>query len=593
VARALSDTRTRPPTSGGLRLRLLGAFAAVAIVPLLVFSAVVTSLVSRSLEDTARDRLATGLRAVQERLLTLRRRAAVQVAAVADGDLARVRPSEDGDRAIADEIATRRELAALEIVDRSGRLVSSHHWPAGFGLADKDVVLAGDPSLRLEKVGQGYGLVEKLALVAERPSTWRGQPVTVRGGSFLDAEWLADLGGLMGAGIALHEGLRGSWIAPPGSPLLAWPAAVPLPPAGPRSADAHGRVQLEGRTYRWASVALHPSLVLVLATPQGALDRATASVRSVTLGMGAAALAAALAFSIILSARLARPIHELARAAERVAGGDFTASVTPRGGDEVAGLARTFNTMTVELRESRERLLQAERVAAWREMARRLAHELKNPIFPIQVSIETLRRSFERGGGADRREFGVLFEESSRTILDELRSLRGIIDEFSQFARLPRPAPRPTDVNAVVEQVLALYHARATSLAVETDLAPALPLVAADPDLLGRALANLVANAMEAMPEGGTLRVRTHARAGAVGVEIEDTGPGLDEEQRSRLFTPYYTTKKGGTGLGLAIVQSIVSDHGGRVEVRSAPGEGTTFTVLLPVAPAQEPGRPL
>jgi two-component system, NtrC family, nitrogen regulation sensor histidine kinase NtrY len=575
---------TSPAAAGGLRRRLLGAFAVVAVVPLLLFSAFVMSLVSRSLDSTATERLAAGLRATEDRLAVLRKRAADQVSAVVERDLTRVWPSDESDRDIADEIAARRELAVLEIVDRSsGRLVSSHHWPAGFGLADKDLVFGEDPSLRIEKVGEGYGLVEKLALVAERGATWRGQPVVVRGGSFLDAAWLADLGALMGADVGLHESLRGSWIAPAGSPFLSWPPEAPRPPAGAAPGSIRGRATIGGRAYRWAAVALHPSLALVVAAPEGELERTTTTVRNLTLGMGVGALCAALAFSAILSARVARPIRELARAAERVAAGDLSVSVSAPTGDEVGGLARAFNAMTAELRDSRERLLQAERVAAWREMARRLAHELKNPLFPIQVSIETLRRSFERDGGAARREFGDLFEESSRTILEELRSLRGIIDEFSQFARLPRPDPRPLDINAVVEQALGLYQARAASLVVERDLAAGLPAVAGDPDLLGRVFANLIANAIEAMPDGGTLRVRTRLVAAAVAVEIEDTGPGLDEEQRSRLFTPYYTTKKAGTGLGLAIVQSIVSDHGGRVEVRSAPGQGTTFAVLLPV----------
>jgi nitrogen fixation/metabolism regulation signal transduction histidine kinase len=248
--------------------------------------------------------------------------------------------------------------------------------------------------------------------------------------------------------------------------------------------------------------------------------------------------------------------------------------------------------MTAELRTSRERVVQAERVAAWREMARRLAHELKNPLFPIQLSIETLRRTLDQQSAAagpgplastpGDAAFAALFRESSDTILEELRSLRRIVDEFAEFARMPRPEPRPTDVNEVVEKVLALHGAGAGSVRVEAALGAGLPSIPADPDLLARALGNLVANALEAMPRGGTLRVRTSRLDSAVSVEIEDDGPGITEEQRTRLFVPYFTTKKGGTGLGLAIVQGIVSDHGGRIEVRSAPGAGTTFTLILP-----------
>jgi len=174
--------------------------------------------------------------------------------------------------------------------------------------------------------------------------------------------------------------------------------------------------------------------------------------------------------------------------------------------------------------------------------------------------------------------------EHSDTILEELQALRKIIDEFSEFARMPQPVLEPTDLNAVVEQTLALYQAQANGCRVEAALGQDLPTLAADRVLLGRAIGNLIANALEAMPGGGALRVRTSRRPGGLCVEVEDTGPGLTEEQRTRLFTPYFTTKKGGTGLGLSIVQGIVTDHGGRIEVRSEPGQGTTFTLILPLA---------
>jgi len=288
--------------------------------------------------------------------------------------------------------------------------------------------------------------------------------------------------------------------------------------------------------------------------------------------------------AVILSGRIARPVRELAEGARRVAAGDLDAEVPVATGDEIGLLAGSFNAMTADLRHSRERLLQAERVAAWREMARRLAHELKNPIFPIQLSIETLRRALDQDGAQDAARFQSLFRESSDTILDELRSLRAIVEEFSQFARMPPPRLAPTDLGELVERVLALYRARAATVKIETSLAPGLPTVPADRDLLARALGNLVANALEAMPDGGTLAVKTRAAEEGVALEVSDTGPGLTEEQRTRLFTPYYTTKKGGTGLGLAIVQGIVSDHGGRIQVQSTPGAGTTFTLVLPIS---------
>jgi nitrogen fixation/metabolism regulation signal transduction histidine kinase len=260
-----------------------------------------------------------------------------------------------------------------------------------------------------------------------------------------------------------------------------------------------------------------------------------------------------------------------------VAEGDLAGTVAEDAPGELGDLARTFNTMTTELRSSRARLVQAERVAAWREMASRLAHELKKPLFPIQLSVETLRRALERGAPPDP---GFL-RETSDTVLGELRSLNRVVDAFTDVARLPRPRLAPTHLSQVVDHVLALYAARAGTVHVEKSLSD-LPPVSADADLLSRALGNLVANALEAMPQGGTLRVSTRAVAEGAALDVEDTGAGIKEEDRARLLTPYFTTKPGGTGLGLAIVQGIVTDHGGRLEVASTPGEGATFTIVLP-----------
>jgi len=577
----------RAVSAPGLRRRLFLGFVLVAVPPLLILATAATTLVSRGFEATARERLASGLRTVRERIREMRGRAEAQVAAIVGQDIPAAAASESPEHKVAGEIAARRELAALEMVDASGRVVSSAHWPAGFGLEDRDGLFAGDPTLRIEKVGKGFGAVERLALTAERPAVWRGVEITVRGGPFLDGEFLGDLSRLMGAEITFYDRARGRWIASPESPL----ASSAIPPPDPDRPG--GDMTLGGASYRSAATALNPSLLLVVAVPAGPQEAIRGDLHRLSLLLAAASLLAALIGAFVVSARLSRPIRELAGGVRRVAEGDLEHSVPVHGPEEIADLARTFNAMTRELRASGERLVQAERVAAWREIAQRLAHELKKPLFPIQLSLETLRRSAERAPADDG--LPELVRESTETMLDELRSLQATIDEFSQFARMPRPQPRPTDLNAVVEQVLSLYRARAGQVAVETALAPDLPPVAADPDLLSRALANLVANALEAMNAGGTLRLRTFARDGSVAVAVEDTGPGLSEEQRRRLFTPYYTTKKGGTGLGLAIVQGIVSDHGGRVEVASAEGGGTTFTLVLsagvPAGTGGQPGR--
>lgn len=567
-----------------LRGRLLLAFVLVAVPPLLVLAVAVSALLAQSFEASSRERLESALRSAVDEVGRKREEAREKLRRIVEEDLPNLAPpSEEHEQAVAKELA--RELPALEIVDAEGRVISSRHWVAGFGLPDRDETFPGDEELRIEKVGDDYGIGTRLAVMASREASWRGRRVTVRGGSFLDPEFLARLGGLAGVEVALRDRRHGDWIAASGSPFEHWADPVLTGPARP-SGYRQPEISLDGTPYRWAAAPLHESLLLVVALPAGSLEVLASRVRRLGLGITAGAALLALVTAFVLAGRLARPVHELAEAAGRVAAGDLSGEVQVPTQDEIGDLARTFNIMTAELRASRERLLQAERVAAWREMARRLAHELKNPIFPIQLSIETLRRAFDQEQGAAERlangRFPTLFREASDTILEELRSLRQIIDEFSQFARMPQPRLTPTDLNGVVMQALELYRPRAEPVGIETVLAPDLPPVPADRDLLGRALGNLLSNALDAMPEGGTLRLRTLVGPGTVSVEVEDTGPGLNQEQKTRLFTPYYTTKRAGTGLGLAIVQGIVSDHGGRIEVRSEPGVGTVFTLVLP-----------
>jgi nitrogen fixation/metabolism regulation signal transduction histidine kinase len=266
-----------------------------------------------------------------------------------------------------------------------------------------------------------------------------------------------------------------------------------------------------------------------------------------------------------------------------VAGGNWNTKVHVSRTGEVGELAGAFNTMTGQLIDQRDRLLQAERVAAWRELARRLAHELKNPLFPLQITVENLRRA----KGHAPEQYDEIFEESTTTLLAELENLKAIIGRFSGFAKMPQPQLEAVQLNDILSHGLRLFEAQfhapgRPAIATELQLNPDVGVIRADPELLNRAFQNLFLNAADAMPQGGILTVRTRRQDTRVLIEVSDTGAGLTEEECARLFTPYYTTKQHGTGLGLAIVQSVVSDHAGKIGVASSPGKGTTFLIELP-----------
>ena len=264
------------------------------------------------------------------------------------------------------------------------------------------------------------------------------------------------------------------------------------------------------------------------------------------------------------------------------------------GEDEVGTLARSFNHMTGELTAQREKLIQSERVAAWRELARRLAHELKNPLFPLQLTVENLIHA----RGLPEEGFDEVFRESTRTLSMEIANLKTIIGRFSDFSKMPKPHLERIDAAEAITRVALLYFPWKGKVAEECDVTSAgeqkidccivlgtdpLP-IDADPEMLHRALSNLVLNAMDAMPDGGKLTLSARSLDDRVEIRVADTGEGLTPEECERLFTPYYTTKQHGTGLGLAIVQSVVADHAGTISVESQAGGGAAFVLIFPKA---------
>ncbi|HSE93474.1 MAG TPA: ATP-binding protein [Methylomirabilota bacterium] len=245
---------------------------------------------------------------------------------------------------------------------------------------------------------------------------------------------------------------------------------------------------------------------------------------------------------------------------------------------EYAGAVVVFDDLT--------ELLKAQRLAAWREVAQRIAHEIKNPLTPIQLSAQRLRRRLARTAGDEQ-----LVSECTETIIQEVDGLKRLVDEFSRFARMPVLTPRPTDLRGIVDTVAALYRESYPGLTLTTRYGDDLPLLDVDPDHVKRAVLNLVENAVDAVAGQGLVEVEIVHRAatGRIELVVSDSGPGISVEDKERVFLPYFSTKTTGMGLGLPIVYEVVAEHGGAVRVEDNRPHGSRFVVDLPVARTPAP----
>jgi len=490
-------------------------------------------------------------------------------------------------------LAGQQHLDFLELVDHDGTILSSAQWQAKFGYPEPVVLSVGRAGafLKREELPEG----STLGLFAVRAVRVGEQPLYVIGGERLDQGFLSTLDIPAGTRVLLYQNLEQAWnpkslIDLNGSAAGANQIAPLVEQVRRSGQEFQGVIHWSADSADAESFHAIPLTgpnqqvmgVLLVGSSRRPLIDLQRRVVSAALLVGGAGILIAVIASLWFAARVTRPVESLAQAARRVAAGDLAAKVDVETRDELGELAAAFNRMTEDLLQQKERTLQAERVAAWRELARRLAHELKNPLFPLQVTVENLIRAKEKAPEL----FEEVFNEGTSTLLAEITNLKTIIGRFSEFSKMPQPQRKPTQLNDVVQSVLRVFQAQLqqrNAITVHLHLDAHLPPISADPDLLHRAISNLVLNAIDAMPEGGELTVHTQASGERVAVSVADTGTGLTEEECSRVFTPYYTSKQHGTGLGLAIVQSVVSDHGGRISVESGREKGTTFRIELPI----------
>ena len=379
-----------------------------------------------------------------------------------------------------------------------------------------------------------------------------------------------------------------------------------------------------------------PSVGLVVAYSHERQVRWQQQLTITLLLSGIGGLALVYLISYIMSRRITRPIAVLREGVGHIAAGDLDHRVKIQSHNEVGQLAEGFNQMAQDLKQSMEERMAAERAATWRDAARQVAHEVKNPLFPIRLSVENLQQA-----KSNPEVFEQIFSECTDTVIEEVDRIGKLIDEFHQFARMPKPQRKWSQLNDIVRSVLTLYTGRhipdleqeneivpmsseqvdsvvqgsteefwlenLSKIKVSTELVP-LPLLLVDPEQITQALGNLLKNAIEAMPEGGLLKVKTYftpngsqqenlvadendsnryaptAINSTISLEIQDTGHGMSEETMANLFVPYYTTKSEASsrGLGVPIVRRIVTEHGAEIDFQSTEGVGTTVRIHFP-----------
>jgi two-component system nitrogen regulation sensor histidine kinase NtrY len=499
-------------------------------------------------------------------------------------------------------------LDFVEFVSWDGTLISSAQYPARVGYKNDWVTSNKNwsdsaPFLRKEELPEGVALS---LTVVRTLAGGNDKDMYIIGGRRLDQNFLASLVPPAGTRALLYRNLEQGFVAsgltdvngPFEQADRLWPLIEdiqkqPKPlvrtinwTENAADAESFHAIPLAGRNNELLAV-------LLLGSSRRELVLLTRHILQIAAAVAGVALLIGMLISLWVSARITRPLEELTEGAREVASGRWDTVIDLRGRDEIGQLASAFNEMTRTLAIQREQLVQTERVAAWRELARRLAHELRNPLFPLQITVENLQKARQ----LDAKQFLEVFNESTATLKAELANLNTIVGRFSDFSKMPAPQFTRFNVNEALRHAVRLFEPQFNALGKppilpEYFLTEPLPEIDADADLLHRAFQNLVLNALDAMPAGGTLTMRTTEHEDNIRIEVADTGKGLTPEECSRLFTPYYTTKVQGTGLGLAIIQSVISDHHGTISVSSDEGRGTTFRIELPQRQSVHPRAP-
>jgi len=566
-----------------LRSRLILGSALVAVIPL----ALAMYLLSRQIESTVRtqaaERLSAALGGVQVQLASDGRRISEKLQIMARDPLLKrlylIRPA--GTRDLSDYLRERSILLGLDflnVADTSGTVIADGSGSSAAADSGRVVwrveSIAGNDHVGLQI--ESLEGVPALALSAVEAIRYENDlSGLLHGGLVLDDGFLARLRQTSGMDLELRDA-QGRVVAATVGAADAMTPAPGLPVE---------RIRRAGHSYLGRSIPLEigppPQASLVGMVSTLAADRTIFSLQVTSALLGLLGLFIAILLGALWSSQISRPVERLAAFSRRLAQGDWEEPLAVHGVRELRTLIASLERMRTDLRSYRERLVISERQAAWSQMALQVAHEIKNPLTPIAVSVADLKRSFDQ----KRADFPKILDQAVRTISEEVETLKHILQEFSDFGRFPAPKIEPCALSALLTELETLYGREVAEGRLVFSCPDREIGFPADRAQLRQALVNLIKNGLEAAAENGRVVVSAAVRDAALEITVSDTGPGLTAEQKAHLFVPGFTTKTHGSGLGLTIVERIVSDHRGTIAADPGPESGTTFRIRLPLEP--------
>ncbi|HYM80243.1 MAG TPA: ATP-binding protein [Candidatus Limnocylindria bacterium] len=560
-----------------LRSRLILGSSLVALVPLAIVMFLLSQRIGVMMRTQATERLNAALGSLQTRLRFDGEQLAGKLRILGrDPTFKRLyllRP--EGNRDLSEHVAERRfllDLDFLQVVDSSGNVVADASLTTRDEQEPWRVGATQRPGLAIAQLEGAPGL----AMTATAPIRYENATAgLLQGGLVFDSAFLTRLGRASGVELILRDAQDRVVAATLDS---AQQSALP-------AAKRFDRLELGGGSYLGRSFALevgpspHASITGLVSTAPA--DQTIATLQLTAAFLGVMGVGIAILLGIFWSSQISRPVEQLAAYSHELSQGRWDRPLKLDSVRELQTLVIALDGMRSDLQTYRARLLTSERQAAWSQMARKVAHEIKNPLTPIAVSVADLKRSYE----LKRADFPQILDQAARVVAQEVETLKRLLQEFSEFGRFPAPRLAPVALSNLLSQLETLY----VRDVAEGRLSFARPdrdaTIHADAGQMRQALVNLIKNGLEALDGNGRVVVSAAIASEMLEVAVSDTGPGLDAEQKAHLFEPGFTTKAHGSGLGLTIVERIVNDHHGTITVDGDPGPGTTFRIRIPVEP--------